>query len=77
MQVLELFVLLSDDLFVLKFEQLTFLLEVSHDLPKASLEQVYLGLEQFDFFVFFKLLLRVLLHRLALLPQVIRRLLVV
>ena len=37
MQVLELFVLLSDDLFVLKFEQLTLLLKVSHDLPKASL----------------------------------------
>lgn len=69
--------LLANDLLILKLEQFSFFLEVSHNLSKTHLEQVDFGLHQLYFLVLLKLLLSVLLHRHALLLQLIHSLLVI
>ena len=69
--------LLANDLLVLELEQLALFLEVGHNLAQALLEQVDLGLEQLDLLGFLKLTLGMLLHREALLLELVPRLVVV
>ena len=54
--------MLSNDLFVLEFEELRLFLEISDDLAKGFFEQLNFGFHKFDFTRFFKLFLRVLLN---------------
>ncbi len=77
MQVFQLFVLLSDYLLVLELEKLPLFFKVCHNLAKTFLEEIDLGFEQLDFFVLFKLLLCMFLHRLAFLSQIRHSLLVI
>ena len=76
-QIAELLVLLSHDLFVLELEQLALLLKVGDDLAKTLLEQVDLRLEQLDLLRLLKLTLSVLLHRKTLMVQFVLRLIIV
>ena len=46
-----------DDLLVLEFDELTLFLEISHNLVKATLEQVDFSLQFLDLLVLFVLLL--------------------
>ena len=57
--------LFADDLFILELQKLPLFLKVSDDLAETFLEEVDLGLEKFDFLVFFKLLLGLLFDSLA------------
>ena len=57
--------LFADDLFILELQKLPLFLKVRNDLTETFLEEVDLGLEKFDFLVFFKLLLGLLLDSLA------------
>ena len=59
------FMLFADDLFILELQKLPLFLKVGNDLTETFLEEVDLGLEKFDFLVFFKLLLGLLLDSLA------------
>ena len=77
MQILKLFMLLSNDLLILELEQLSLLLKVGNDLSQTFLEKFNLGFEQFNLFVLFKLFLGMLLHRHTLLFQVILSLVIV
>ena len=69
MQVLKLFILLADNLLVLKLKELAFLLKVGNDLTKTLFEKIDLCFKKLDFLILFKLPLSMFLHRLAFLLE--------
>ena len=55
-QHLKLFILLLDNLLILKFDQLPLLLEILNNLSQIGLKKVNFSFQKFDLFVLFKLL---------------------
>ena len=62
MEILELLVLLSNDLLILKLEKLALFFKISDNLAQRLLQQLNLRLQKLDLLVFLELFLCVLLH---------------
>ena len=76
-QVFQLLMLLSDDLLVLKLQELSLLFKVSYDLCQTLLKKLDLRLKKLDLLVLLKLLLSMLLYGLTFLSQVLDGLFIV
>lgn len=69
--------LFADDLLILELEKLSFLLEVSHDLPETLLQEFDLRLEHFDLLVLLELPLCMLFNGLTLSLEILSSCLVI